>query len=163
MEALESRRLFTATPALNLDSSGIASAAVQGNVKLPYSYYVAGNAADIEVELLPASSGLALVGGGTDVDEVFKWMGAKANGGDFLVIRATGTNAYNRYIDGLVPSLDSVATLIIPDREAAKHADVKRIISEAEAIFIAGGDQGNYVTFWNDTPVEQEIYKAQNS
>ncbi len=160
IEALESRRLFTATPWLNLDSSGIASAAVQGNVKLPYSYYVAGNAADIEVELLPASSGLALVGGGTDVDEVFKWMGAKANGGDFLVIRATGTNAYNRYIDGLVPSLDSVATLIIPDLTAANHPDVARIIGEAEAIFIAGGDQGNYVTFWNDTPVEQEIYKA---
>ena len=160
MEALESRRLFSATPSLNLDSSGIASAAVQGNVKLPYSYYVTGNAGNIDVSLPLTSSGLALVGGGLDVDEVFKWMGAKANGGDFLVIRATGTNAYNRYIDGLVPSLDSVATLIIPDPIAAIHPDVKRIISEAEAIFIAGGDQGNYITFWNNTPVEQEIYNA---
>lgn len=160
MEALESRRLFSATPSLNLDSSGIASAAVQGNVKLPYSYFVTGNAGNIDVSLPLTSSGLALVGGGLDVDEVFKWMGAKANGGDFLVIRATGTNAYNRYIDGLVPSLDSVATLIIPDLAAAMHQDVKTIIQGAEAIFIAGGDQANYVNFWNNTLVEAEIYEA---
>lgn len=170
MEALESRRLFTAAPSLNLDSSGIASAAAQGNVKLPYSYYVTGNAGNSAPTLLAASAGLALAGGGLDVDEVFKWMGAKVTGpaipgasssiGDFLVIRATGTNAYNSYIDQLVPDLDSVATLIIPDLTAANHPDVARIIEEAEAIFIAGGDQGNYVTFWNDTPVEQEIYKA---
>ena len=160
MEALESRRLFSATPSLNLESSGIASAAAQGNVKLPYSYYVTGNAGDKVVNLPATSSGLALVGGGTDVDEVFKWMGTKANGGDFLVIRATGTNAYNRYIDGLVPSLDSVATLIIPDLAAAMHPDVKTIMQGAEAIFIAGGDQANYVNFWNNTLVEAEIYEA---
>lgn len=160
MEALESRRLFSATPSLNLDSSGIGSAAAQGNVKLPYSYYVTGNAGDKVVNLPATSSGLALVGGGTDVDEVFKWMGTKANGGDFLVIRATGTNAYNRYIDGLVPSLDSVATLIIPDLAAAMHPDVKTIMQGAEAIFIAGGDQANYVNFWNNTVVEAEIYEA---
>ena len=160
MEALESRRLFSATPSLNLDSSGIASAAAQGNVKLPYSYYVTGSDGDKVVNLPATSSGLALVGGGTDVDEVFKWMGTKANGGDFLVIRATGTNAYNRYIDGLVPSLDSVATLIIPDLAAAMHPDVKTIMQGAEAIFIAGGDQANYVNFWNNTLVEAEIYEA---
>ena len=65
------------------------------------------------------------------MDEVFKWMGAKVTGptipgssrriGDFLVIRATGTNAYNSYIDQLVLDLDSVATLIIPDLAAALH------------------------------------------
>ena len=166
IEALESRRLFSATPSLNLDSSGFVSAAAQGSVKLPYSYFVTGNAGDTNPVLTSASAGLALVGGGLDVDEVFKWMGAKVTGpatpgkGDFLVIRATGTNAYNGYIDRLVPDLDSVATLIIPDKVAANHPDVARIIGEAEAIFIAGGDQGNYVTFWNDTPVEQEIYNA---
>lgn len=67
MEALESRELFSATPSLNLDSSGIASAAAQGNVKLPYSYYVTGNAGDKVVNLPATSSRLALVGGGTDV------------------------------------------------------------------------------------------------
>ncbi len=112
------------------------------------------------MNLLPDSSGLALVGGGTDVDDVFRWMGAKAFGGDFLVIRATGTDAYNKYIDRLVPSLDSVGTLIIPDRNAALNADVAKIINGAEAIFLAGGDQAYYVNFWNDTPVETAIYNA---
>ena len=161
IELLESRQLFSATPSLGLAGGAeLLSSASNGNVKLPYSYYVAGNAGDIPANLTPQSSGLALMGGGLDVDEVFKWMGAKANGGDFLVIRATGTNAYDKYIDQLVPSLDSAATLIIPDRTAAMNADVARIIESAEAIFIAGGDQGNYVNFWNDTPVEAAIYQA---
>lgn len=145
----------------SLDSGGKGSAAAKGSAKLPYSYAVTGNAADAGPAFLPqASSGLALMGGGTDVDEVFRWMGTKASGGDFLVLRATGANEYNRYIDGLVPSLDSVATLVIPSRTAAIHSDVATIIRQAEAIFIAGGDQANYVDFWNDTPVEDALYDA---
>ncbi|CAF4186842.1 unnamed protein product, partial [Adineta steineri] len=47
--------------------------------------------------------GTALVGGGKDVDEVFQWMIKKAGGGDFVVIRASGTDAYNSYIYSLGP------------------------------------------------------------
>lgn len=158
VEALELRLAMSATSTFNLDS-----AVVKGNTRLPYSYSVVGNASDFGVfpaNLASQSSGLALEGGGTDVDEVFRWLGSKASGGDFLVIRATGTNAYNSYIDRLVPSLDSVATLIIPDRTAANNTDVSRLISGAEAIFIAGGDQADYVNFWNDTGVEAAIYQA---
>jgi cyanophycinase-like exopeptidase len=50
-----------------------------------------------------------------------------------------------------------VATLIIPDREAANDPAVATIISQAEAVFIAGGDQSNYVRGWQDTPVETAI------
>jgi hypothetical protein len=35
------------------------------------------------------------MGGGTDVDAAFQWMCQRSGGGDFLVIRATGTDAYN--------------------------------------------------------------------
>lgn len=157
-ESLENRIAMSATPLGELNGGGKGGSG--GNSKLPYTYSVAGNAADVNVSLPSQSSGLALVGGSTDVDEVFRWMGAKAGGGDLLVIRATGTDAYDRYIDGLVPSLDSAATLIIPDRTAANHPDVARIIRQAEAIFIAGGDQGSYVSFWNNTPVETALYDA---
>ena len=157
-ETLESRLPFSASP-LSAGTEFVASAA-KGSVKLPYTYSVSGNIADVPVNLPLASSGLALVGGGIDVDAVFKWMGEKAGGGDFLVLRATGTDAYNRYIDRLVPSLDSVGTLIIPNRAAAMNSDVAAIINGAEAIFLAGGDQSNYVNFWNDTPVENAIYNA---
>ena len=42
--------------------------------------------------------GIMLGGGSTDVDDAFRWMCAKASGGDFLIIRASGTNAYDPYI-----------------------------------------------------------------
>ncbi len=89
-----------------------------GSKKPLYVYSRFGNAADATPVLPLNSSGLALVGGGTDVDEVFRWMGGKAQGGDFLVLRATGTYAYNSNIDRLA-SFNSVATLIVPDLAAA--------------------------------------------
>ncbi len=157
LEVLESRLPFAAD---TVDLLGAAQGNAKGKIKLPYSYAVTGNAVDVSIQLPAQSGGLALVGGGTDIDEVFRWMGAKANGGDFLVLRASGTNAYNSYIDRLVPSLDSVATLIVPDGIAAAHSDVASIIRNAEAIFIAGGDQSNYIQFWNDTPLETALYDA---
>jgi cyanophycinase len=123
-----------------------------------YAYTVVGSVADAAVNAL--SSGLALVGGGTDVDAVFTWLGAKANGGDFVVLRATGTGAYNSYIDKLVPALDSVATLVISTIAGANDAFVARTIRQAEAIFIAGGDQADYINLWKNSAVESAIYAA---
>lgn len=49
---------------------------------------------------------------------------------------------------------DSVATLIIPDRNAAEDSAVSDFIGHAEAVFIAGGDQAHYVRAWQMfTPV----------
>jgi cyanophycinase-like exopeptidase len=50
-----------------------------------------------------------------------------------------------------------VATLIIPNREAAEDPAVAEIIRKAEVVFIAGGDQSNYVRGWKGTPVESAI------
>ena len=138
----------------NAGGKGDASAATSQN----YAYTVVGNTANAAVNAL--SSGLALVGGGTDVNAVFTWMGAKANGGDFVVLRATGTGAYNTYIDNLVPALDSVATLVISTATGANDAFVAQKIRDAEAIFIAGGDQADYINLWKNTAVETAIYEA---
>jgi cyanophycinase len=43
----------------------------------------------------PTQGGILFAGGGADLDDAFRWMCAKANGGDFLVLRASGTDAYN--------------------------------------------------------------------
>jgi cyanophycinase-like exopeptidase len=88
------------------------------------------------------------MGGGEDLDEAFQWLCDRAGGGDFLVLRATGTDAYNPYIQKLCPKLNSVATLVIPSREAAQDTEVALKISEASALFISGGDQANYINFW---------------
>jgi len=121
-----------------------------------YSYFRVGNTADVSTAVTP---GTVLMGGGTDVDAAFQWMCARAGNGDFLVIRATGTDAYNPYIQALCPGINSVATLIIPTAAAAADPGVAAIMQNAEAIWIAGGDQSNYTNFWTGTPV-QSILQA---
>ena len=102
-------------------------------------------------------AGTVLMGGGTDVDAAFQWMCQRSGNGDFLVIRATGTDAYNPYIQQLCPNENSVATLIIPNLAAASDPFVISTIQNAEALWIAGGDQSNYINFWKGTPVQTEI------
>lgn len=138
-----------------------------GNTSTNFEYFVTGNSADLPVASLPATSGgLALAGGGTDVDALFTWMAGKAGGGDFLVIRATGTDAYNPYIYsdlGLSAALDSVATLVIKNSAGANDPFVVQKVSEAEAIFIAGGDQSDYIKYWKGTALESAINTAVES
>lgn len=115
-----------------------------------WDYIRLGNPNDVATT---TRGGILFEGGSTDVDAAYRWMCAKANGGDFLVIRATGTAAYNRYIRGLCPALNSVATLIVRSRAGAEQPFVKDTILKAEALFIAGGDQSNYVKYYADTPL----------
>ncbi len=140
--------------------SAKAASSAPGNPKTAFNYWRVGSQNDVSV--IPTTGGLGLVGGGLDVDQVFTWMGNKVNGGDFLVIRATGTDAYNPYIQSLLPGFNSVSTLLIPDLSAANDPRVASIIQQAEAIFIAGGDQANYAKYWNETSVETALYGAMN-
>lgn len=121
-----------------------------------YRYLRIGNSNNIHVSARP---GYALIGGGTDLDEAFVWLCQRSGGGDFLVIRASGTDAYNPYVQSLCHE-NSVATLIIPSRDAANDPFVARTINSAAAIFIAGGDQANYINFWRDTPVQRALSDA---
>jgi cyanophycinase len=119
-----------------------------------YTYSVVGNPGDV---VTPTTGLLVMQGGGTDVDENFVRMGAHAGGGDFVVIRASGTDAYNPYIYSLC-SCDSVATIIFKNRKASFNEFVIQTIRNAEAVFIAGGDQSDYVKLWKGTPVEDAIH-----
>ena len=122
--------------------------------KPPYTYFRVGNTGDVSPTTSP---GIVLMGGGTDVDAAFQWMCGLAGNGDFLVIRATGTDAYNPYIQELCPAANSVATLIIPSAAAANDPNVAAIMQNAEAIWIAGGDQSNYINFWTGTQVQAKL------
>lgn len=118
-----------------------------------YQYYLTGNPENVE----RATQGLIVMqGGGDDVDENYIQMGAKGGGGDFVVLRASGEAQYNNYIFELC-KCDSVETLVFSNREAASVPFVIKTIRNAEAIFIAGGDQSRYVKFWQDTPVQDAI------
>jgi len=118
-----------------------------------YQYIRLGNKADSTASPV---AGTAMMGGGKDLDEAFRWLCKKASGGDFLVLRARGDDDYNSYVKGMC-KLNSVATLIIPDSAAAQDPAVADIIRHAEAVFIAGGNQARYVMFWKGTPVEEAI------
>jgi cyanophycinase-like exopeptidase len=119
-----------------------------------YSYFRVGNQSDVTTS---TTSGTVLMGGGTDVDAAFQWMCQRSGNGDFLVIRATGTDAYNPYIQQLCPNENSVSTLIIPNLAAAKDPFVASTIQHAEALFIAGGNQADYINFWQGTPVQSAL------
>jgi cyanophycinase len=118
-----------------------------------YKYYRVGNKEDVQTH---PTAGIAMMGGGKDLDDAFRWLCNKGNGGDFLILRARGDDAYNSYVNGLCKA-NSVATLIIADREAAEDAAVAEIIRKSEVIFIAGGDQANYIRGWKGTAVEKAI------
>jgi cyanophycinase-like exopeptidase len=93
------------------------------------------------------SGGTVLMGGGTDVDAALQWMIGRSGGGDVVVIRSTGTNAYNSYIAGLGP-VNSVQTLLIASAAQGDDACVAETIRHAEMLWIAGGNQQNYVDYW---------------
>ncbi len=118
-----------------------------------YDYFVVGNRNDVATS---TTAGTVLMGGGTDVDAAFEWMIGKSGGGDFVVIRTTGTDAYNSYIYGL-GTVDSVETIVLKTPRAASDPFVLSTIRNAEAVFIAGGDQGEYLRFWKGTPIEDAL------
>jgi cyanophycinase len=107
--------------------------------------------------LAPSLPGAVLMGGGTDTDEAFIWQIGNAKGGDFLVIRASGDDAYNQYIMDLSVAngtpLNSVTTLLCKNRDASSDSIVLNLVQNAEAIFFAGGDQNDYVEYFADTQV----------
>ena len=118
-----------------------------------YKYFRLGNKDDIQTK---PTFGIAMMGGGTDLDEAFRWLCSKGNGGDFLILRAHGDDDYNPYVKGLC-KVNSVSTLILPDRASAEDPAVAEIIRKAEVVFIAGGDQSNYIRGWQGTPVQTAI------
>ena len=121
-----------------------------------YHYYRVGNPADVAGAARP---GFALMGGGADLDEAFRWLCDRAGGGDLVVLRATNSDDYNPYIQKLC-KLNSVATIVIPSREAAGDPFVANAIRHASAVFISGGDQANYINFWMGTPAQTTLNDA---
>ena len=119
----------------------------------PASIGIIGDTANVNT---PVKAGLVMIGGGRDVDEAFKWMIDRSAGGDVVIIRASGKDGYNPYINGL-GKVNSVETLKIDSRALANNDTVAYIIRNAEMLFIAGGDQSNYMNFWRGTKTMDAI------
>jgi cyanophycinase len=115
--------------------------------------YLTGDANDVNTT---ATGGLLLMGGSTDVDAAINWFLQRAGGGDVVVIRSTGADGYNRYMFDMV-AVNSVETIMIDSRAKADLTTVAQKIRNAEALFIAGGDQWDYVNYWKNTATEDAI------
>jgi cyanophycinase-like exopeptidase len=130
-----------------------ARAADHGGREQAYHLYVTGNDQDV---VRPTRGLIVLQGGGDDIDANYVRMGELGGGGDFVVLRASGADEYNDYIFGLC-HCDSVTTIVFDDAAAAADPFVIETIRNAEALFIAGGDQSNYVRYWKGTAIEDAI------
>lgn len=122
-----------------------------------YTSYLSGNAADVRTASRP---GFALCGGGKDVDEAMSWLLEHSGGGDVLILRASGEDGYNDYLMQLGPAVDSVESVVIHDRAGAQQPEIAEKVAEAEAIFIAGGDQQKYLQRWQGTPLQSALQEA---
>merc|ERR1712232_1156919 len=65
-----------------------------------WKYFCYGNCSNVRTQTIPS---LILEGGGTDQDVVFRYLVDRAGGGNIVVVRSTGTDAYNKYIFDLEP------------------------------------------------------------
>lgn len=118
----------------------------------PYTSYLTGDVSDF---CCYPDYGICLMGGSTEDDRAMIWFLEKANGGDILVIRASGSDGYNDYFySELGVEVNSVETIVFHSAEAANDPYVLQQIANAEAIWMAGGDQSDYISYWKDTEVE---------
>ena len=120
--------------------------------------WMTGNAADAAVK--PTGPGLILMGGSTEVDAAFTWWKPYVNGGDVVILRASGSDGYNDYLYTEIGGVDSVETLLVTSVALAESDYVRFAIEHAEGVFIAGGDQGKYMAAWKGTGVETALMTA---
>ncbi|NLI75741.1 MAG: cyanophycinase [Candidatus Riflebacteria bacterium] len=122
----------------------------------PFTAWLTGNPGDA---LRKPLGGFLLVGGGEDPAPAFRWFIRRAAHGDILVLRAAGADGYNSWLRGLGP-VDSVETILCHSRAASDDPYVVQRLREAEGIFLAGGDQWPYVSYWQDSPIARELQAA---
>lgn len=129
-----------------------------GLVAQNYTSYFSGNATDA---ITQPTGGTCMMGGSTENDNAMRWFLQAANGGDVLVIRASGSDGYNDYMyQELGVAVNSVETIVFHNAQAAADPYVLGRIARAEAIWMAGGDQYNYVSYWRGTQVASRINSA---
>ncbi|WP_339918323.1 cyanophycinase [Yeosuana marina] len=124
----------------------------------PYVSYLTGSKTDLLTNPL---GGICLMGGATENDNAMTWFLERADGGDVLILRTSGSNGYNDYMyKTLGVQLNSVETILIKNKEASYDTDIQDKIKKAEAIWFAGGNQWEYISFWRDTPITTLINEA---
>ena len=97
-------------------------------------------------------------GGSVGEDAATQWFLKQANYGDYLVLRCGGIGKQAKWIvDNYRDLINSAAELSIDSREAANNPEVVQYIKDADALYLAGGDQNKYEDYWEGTATEDAI------
>ena len=125
-----------------------------------FTSYFTGN---IQDALVTPKGGICLMGGASEHDNAMKWFLGQANGGDVLVLRASGSNGYNTYFyTQLGVPINSVETVVCLNSSSGNDPAIIDKINKAEAVWFAGGDQWDYISYWRNTAVNVALNDAIN-
>lgn len=120
-----------------------------------YTSYFTGNSTNIVVNAL---GGVCLMGGAGEHDEAMRWFLQQANGGDVLVLRTSGSDGYNDYLySELGNYANSVETIVCHEPASGNDPYIVQKVQQAEAIWFAGGDQWDYISYWRSTLLDAAI------
>lgn len=123
-----------------------------------YVSYFTGNVEDVRTS---PTGGTCMMGGSSEDDNAMRWFLERADGGDVLVLRTSGSDGYNDYLySDLGVTVNSVETIVFENGNAANEAHVHEAIQQAEAIWFAGGNQATYVDYWRGTAVDSLVREA---
>ncbi len=148
--------LFLLTLGLTFLSCGQESRTPENPEESNYVSYLTGNTKDVEV--IP-EFGICMMGGRTEEDNAMRWFLTRANGGDILVLRTSGSDGYNEYLFAeLGIALNSVETILF--NGPSTDAYIMDKIDRAEGIWFAGGDQGQYLEYWKSNAVNRALQRA---
>ena len=127
-----------------------------------FDYFVSGDPA--RANTAHTEFGLALMGGGGEVDSAFRFLVARAGHGHIVILRASADaefdpdgGYYNPDFRGKWGPVLSAETIVFHHREASSDPRVLAILRNADGIFLGGGDQANYIRYWKGTPVADAL------
>ena len=133
----------------------------------PGSGVVMGGVGRITAEAGNPQRAVVLMGGGREDDRAALIFAEAAGGGDVVVLRASGSlESYPNYFSGNSgvlapnPAPASVVTLLLPDGRGGDDPGVLCRVGHAEAVWIAGGDQWDYLGRWGRAVLHSVASKA---
>ena len=84
-----------------------------------FTSYITGNPSSITTN---PNGGICLMGGASEDDNTMRWFLDRADGGDILVLRASGSDGYNSYLfTELGTPVNSVETIVCHNPEASNE------------------------------------------
>ncbi len=127
-----------------------------------FDYFVTGNPTQPHASRTEFM--LALMGGGGSVDAAFAAIASHAGYGHILILRAVSDDSfdaddgdYGKSFAAQWGPVVSAETIVFHNRAASFDPRVIAALRRADGIFLAGGDQGNYIRYWKGTPVQQAL------